>query len=244
MPGQRDSILLPACRLHLPDGWLLPAGSRTARAASGMATVGRRPPGHIAEGSRFLAGHGRRDRGRPRLRDAMGVLQRCGHGSETRGEGCICGPRPSCGGTWIRATRGTSTRPARRTYRDFVSFFPGRPAVRGFHPGRHPRSARAGPVRRRSSVWWACRRGAGDGRQSDQCSRGPVGTSLILGCVPKCTQGSSTPAVTTITLSAPVSGEFTNIQEVRDGGASNYSLTNPQPGFEWAEAASAIYLSP
>ena len=50
--------------------------------------------------------------------------------------------------------------------------------------------------------------------------------------------------MTTITLSAPVSGEFTNIQEVRDGGASNYSLTNPQPGFEWAEAASAIYLSP
>jgi hypothetical protein len=90
-----------------------------ARAASGMATVGRRPPGHIAEGSGFFAGYGRRDRGRPRLADVMGVLQQCGRGGETRGEGFICDPRPGRGATRIRAARGTSTGPARRRYRDF-----------------------------------------------------------------------------------------------------------------------------
>jgi hypothetical protein len=38
----------------------LAAGSFVARAASGMAAVGTRPPGHITEGAGFFAGHGRR----------------------------------------------------------------------------------------------------------------------------------------------------------------------------------------
>ena len=123
---------LAACTCRMGGSSRLAAGSFVARAASGMAAVGRRPPGHIAAGSGFFASHGQRDRGRPRRADAMGVLQHCGRGSETRGEGCICGPRPGCGGARIRATRSTSTRAARHWYRDSGPFFPGRPAVRGF----------------------------------------------------------------------------------------------------------------
>jgi len=44
-----------------------------------------------------------------------------------------------------------------------------------------------------------------------------VGTSDILGCVPDCADGSSTPVTTTITLSNPVNGSFQNISESRNG---------------------------
>lgn len=71
-----------------------------------------------------------------------------------------------------------------------------------------------------------------------------TGTSPILSCVPNCAQGSATPAVTTLTLSDPVNGDFTNIQETRDGNTSNYSFTDPQPGFEWPLWAGAVNNSP
>ncbi len=71
----QSSSRLAACTRWVGGSSRLAAGPFLARAASGMATVGSRPPGHIAEGPGFLAGHGRRDRGRPRRADAMDLLQ-------------------------------------------------------------------------------------------------------------------------------------------------------------------------
>ena len=45
------------------------------------------------------------------------------------------------------ALRAALYRGGSRRYRGFVPFFPGGPAVRGFHADRHPRSSGAGPVR-------------------------------------------------------------------------------------------------
>jgi len=44
-----------------------------------------------------------------------------------------------------------------------------------------------------------------------------TGTSNIEGCVPDCAQGTETPVTATITLSDPVNGKFTAIDEFREG---------------------------
>ena len=46
---------------------------------------------------------------------------------------------------WVPSRSSLTAGRARRRYRDFVPFFPGRPAVRGFHRRRHQPRARAGP---------------------------------------------------------------------------------------------------
>jgi hypothetical protein len=57
------------------------------------------------------------------------------------------------------------------------------------------------------------------------------GTSDVESCVPSCAQGSATPVSTTVTLSAPRSGQFTSITELRNGsryGGSRHSSEWPQ----------------
>jgi len=49
------------------------------------------------------------------------------------------------------------------------------------------------------------------------------GTSDIQSCVPNCAQGTDTPVPTTITLSDPRSGHFTEMTENRDGLTSDYA---------------------
>jgi hypothetical protein len=44
------------------------------------------------------------------------------------------------------------------------------------------------------------------------------GTRDILGCVPTCAQGSSTPYPVTITLTKPVNGQFTSLVELTAKG--------------------------
>jgi hypothetical protein len=61
-----------------------------------------------------------------------------------------------------------------------------------------------------------------------------TGTSNIQGCVPNCAQGSETPVTTTVTLSSPQNGHFTQIGEVRQG----FSLNASYGGTQWPEGAS------
>jgi hypothetical protein len=59
------------------------------------------------------------------------------------------------------------------------------------------------------------------------------GTSDIQSCVPNCAQGTDTPVSTTITLSDPRSGRFTEMTENRNGLTSDYTYgprTWPQYG--------------
>jgi hypothetical protein len=49
------------------------------------------------------------------------------------------------------------------------------------------------------------------------------GTSDIQSCVPNCAAGTDTPVSTTITLSDPRSGHFTEMTETRDGLTSDYA---------------------
>jgi hypothetical protein len=60
------------------------------------------------------------------------------------------------------------------------------------------------------------------------------GTSNIQGCVPNCAQGSETPVATSVTLSAPQSGHFTQVTEVRHG----LHLNAAYPSSGWPEGAS------
>jgi hypothetical protein len=62
----------------------------------------------------------------------------------------------------------------------------------------------------------------------DASSAYGVGTSDILGCVPSCASGSSTPVTATITLTNPIHGQFTAISESRDGQETTT---------EWPESA-------
>jgi hypothetical protein len=54
-----------------------------------------------------------------------------------------------------------------------------------------------------------------------------VGTSNIQGCVPNCASGSETPVRTTITLSHPVSGHWTELLEIRRGERLTAHLGRP-----------------
>jgi serine/threonine protein kinase len=60
-----------------------------------------------------------------------------------------------------------------------------------------------------------------------------TGTSDIDSCVPSCAAASPDNVSTTITLSAPVNGHFTQMTETRNGSATNYTYPNT-----WAQSAS------
>ncbi len=60
-----------------------------------------------------------------------------------------------------------------------------------------------------------------------------TGTSDIDSCVPNCAQAPPDNVTTTITLSAPVSGDFTQMTETRNGSTTPYTY----PG-SWAQSAS------
>ena len=60
-----------------------------------------------------------------------------------------------------------------------------------------------------------------------------TGTSDIDSCVPSCAAASPNPVTTTVTLSAPVDGHFTQMSETRNGTTTNYTY----PG-QWAQSAS------
>lgn len=53
------------------------------------------------------------------------------------------------------------------------------------------------------------------------------GTSVIQNCVPNCAQGTTTPVPTTITLTRPQSGHFTELTETRDGQSSAWLYPRP-----------------
>lgn len=60
-----------------------------------------------------------------------------------------------------------------------------------------------------------------------------TGTSDIDNCVPSCAAASPNPVTTTITLSDPVGGHFTQMSETRNGSTTNYSYPTT-----WAQSAS------
>ena len=60
-----------------------------------------------------------------------------------------------------------------------------------------------------------------------------TGTSDIDSCVPSCAAASPDNVSTTITLSDPVSGQFTQMTETRNGSTTNYTYPN-----SWAQSAS------
>jgi serine/threonine protein kinase len=60
-----------------------------------------------------------------------------------------------------------------------------------------------------------------------------TGTSDIDNCVPSCAAASPNNVTTTITLSAPVNGQFTQMTETRNGSTTNYTYPN-----NWAQSAS------
>ena len=60
-----------------------------------------------------------------------------------------------------------------------------------------------------------------------------TGTSDIDSCVPNCAQAPPDNVTTTITLSAPVNGHFTQMTETRNGSTTPYTY----PG-SWAQSAS------
>jgi len=60
-----------------------------------------------------------------------------------------------------------------------------------------------------------------------------TGTSDIDSCVPSCAAASPNPVTTTITLSDPVNGRFTQMTETRNGSTTSYTY----PG-NWAQSAS------
>jgi serine/threonine protein kinase len=60
-----------------------------------------------------------------------------------------------------------------------------------------------------------------------------TGTSDIDNCVPSCAAASPDPVTTTITLSDPVGGHFTQMSETRNGSTTNYSYPTA-----WAQSAS------
>jgi eukaryotic-like serine/threonine-protein kinase len=60
-----------------------------------------------------------------------------------------------------------------------------------------------------------------------------TGTSDIDSCVPSCAAASPNPVTTTVTLSNPVDGHFTQMSETRNGTTTNYTY----PG-SWAQSAS------
>ena len=60
-----------------------------------------------------------------------------------------------------------------------------------------------------------------------------TGTSDIDSCVPSCAAASPNPVSTTITLSGPVDGHFTQMTETRNGSTTSY--TYPAT---WAQSAS------
>jgi len=60
-----------------------------------------------------------------------------------------------------------------------------------------------------------------------------TGTSDIDSCVPSCAAASPNPVTTTVTLSDPVNGHFTQMSETRNGTTTNYTY----PG-QWAQSAS------
>ena len=59
------------------------------------------------------------------------------------------------------------------------------------------------------------------------------GTSDIDSCIPNCAQAPTNYVTTTITLSAPVNGHFTQMIETRNGSTTTYTY----PG-TWAQSAS------
>ncbi len=60
-----------------------------------------------------------------------------------------------------------------------------------------------------------------------------TGTSGIESCVPNCAQGPVQYVTTTITLSAPVNGKFTQMTETRNGSTTSYAYPA-----NWAQSAS------
>ena len=60
-----------------------------------------------------------------------------------------------------------------------------------------------------------------------------TGTSDINSCIPNCAQAPPDYVTTTITLSAPVNGKFTQMTETRSGGTTSYSYPA-----NWAQSAS------
>ncbi len=60
-----------------------------------------------------------------------------------------------------------------------------------------------------------------------------TGTSDIDNCVPSCAAASPNPVTTTVTLSNPVDGHFTQMSETRNGSTTSYTYPN-----SWAQSAS------
>jgi hypothetical protein len=60
-----------------------------------------------------------------------------------------------------------------------------------------------------------------------------TGTSDIDSCVPSCAAASPDNVSTTITLSAPVNGQFTKMTETRNGSTTSYTYPD-----KWAQSAS------
>jgi len=60
-----------------------------------------------------------------------------------------------------------------------------------------------------------------------------TGTSDIDSCVPSCAAASPNNVSTTITLSAPVNGQFTKMTETRNGSTTSYTYPD-----NWAQSAS------
>ncbi|HEV2254096.1 MAG TPA: serine/threonine-protein kinase [Streptosporangiaceae bacterium] len=60
-----------------------------------------------------------------------------------------------------------------------------------------------------------------------------TGTSDIDNCVPSCAAASPNPVTTTVTLSNPVDGHFTQMSETRNGSTTSYTYPNT-----WAQSAS------
>jgi len=67
----------------------------------------------------------------------------------------------------------------------------------------------------------------------DDYSATGTGTSDIDSCVPSCAAASPDPVSTTITLSAPVNGQFTKMTETRNGSTTSYTYPD-----NWAQSAS------
>jgi hypothetical protein len=61
-----------------------------------------------------------------------------------------------------------------------------------------------------------------------------TGTSDINSCNPSCAQAPVKLVPTTITLSAPVNGQFTQMTETRDGKTTSYTY----PSTSWPQGAS------
>jgi hypothetical protein len=60
-----------------------------------------------------------------------------------------------------------------------------------------------------------------------------TGTSDIDNCVPSCAAASPNPVTTTVTLSDPVDGHFTQMSETRNGTTTHYTYPS-----QWAQSAS------